>query len=310
MLAPVQRMFVQFHAKLRRYEPHRICHCGACQSAHHLTLKFIVHYGPVSLNDIHGHLKLFGKDVIVAHRLLTHDLESHDYDLFTAPLQKAAPGWQPLPSIAWEQPQTGSHTYDSGTVDFAWLPLHPLYEQVPEPRLEEYSPGAATMKLFEVQGIVNAPLDMVFDVLSDVSFRNQWQEELDSNWVIDHINSRIPQHGTTHRCVSGGPTLVSHNFRNDGNVVRFTETNPIDESSHVFVLRKEGLQRTTMQAVFFIKPNLVKKWFFHLFLKKKVVHTIERSICNIAAYCRELQQEGRHHQLRIVLEESVQSEQE
>lgn len=304
LLAQVRRMFVDFHAHLRRYETHRICHCGACKSAHQLTLKFIAHFGPVSLNHIRQHTKLFGKDVIVAHRLLKNDIETHEYALFTTPLQKATGSWQKLPGLAWEQPQPGRQTYDSGQVDYTWLPLAPLFKEVPEPRLEDYSPGDATMKLFEVEDAVEAPLGMVFDVLSDVAFRNHWQEELDPNWVIDNINAHIPQHGITHRCISGGPTMISHGFKKRKDVIRFTETNKSDGSSKVFILRKIDAGHTSFRVVFFIKPSIAKKCVFELFLKKKMMASLKKSIHNIGVYCKSLQREGKQHPLQIVLEEA------
>ena len=67
LLAQVQKMFVNFHAQLKRYETHRICDCGACSTANELTLKFVAHYGPIAENKIKGRKSLFGKDVIIAH---------------------------------------------------------------------------------------------------------------------------------------------------------------------------------------------------------------------------------------------------
>ena len=40
-----QGMFTKFHQHLKKYESHRICECGACQSAGKLTLKIIAHAG-------------------------------------------------------------------------------------------------------------------------------------------------------------------------------------------------------------------------------------------------------------------------
>ena len=81
--AQVQRMFVAFHSHLRLYETQRICRCGACSTAGALTLKIVAHHGTLSLNRVKEHVKLFGRDVIAAHRLLKNDIAQHEYAPFT-----------------------------------------------------------------------------------------------------------------------------------------------------------------------------------------------------------------------------------
>ncbi|MBK8706463.1 MAG: DUF2652 domain-containing protein [Saprospiraceae bacterium] len=68
MLEQVRRMFVNFHQQLRKYERYRICQCGACKTAHQLTLKMVAHYGEITQNKVKSFTKLFGKEVIVIHR--------------------------------------------------------------------------------------------------------------------------------------------------------------------------------------------------------------------------------------------------
>lgn len=87
--AQVQRMFVAFHSHLRRYETQRVCRCGACSSANQLTLKIVAHHGTLSQNRVKEQVKLFGADVIAAHRLLKNDIAHHEYALFTRPLAGA-----------------------------------------------------------------------------------------------------------------------------------------------------------------------------------------------------------------------------
>jgi hypothetical protein len=76
ILAQVQRMYVRFHAHLRKYDTHRICQCGACSTASGLALKFVLHYGDLATKRVKEFSKLFGKDLIVAHRLMKNDISS------------------------------------------------------------------------------------------------------------------------------------------------------------------------------------------------------------------------------------------
>lgn len=59
------------------------CQCGSCSSLQLLRLKFIVHYGMLGSVMVKNHCKLFGKDLIIAHRLLKANVPSWEYLLFT-----------------------------------------------------------------------------------------------------------------------------------------------------------------------------------------------------------------------------------
>ena len=52
MLGQVQKMYIRFHEYLKKFELHRICSCGACRTAHNLTIKFVAHYGEVAENKV------------------------------------------------------------------------------------------------------------------------------------------------------------------------------------------------------------------------------------------------------------------
>src|SRR4029453_12291796 len=94
LLDQVKTMFSDFHLHLKKYETHRVCNCGACSTAHNLAVKFVAHYGDVSMNTIRQYKKLFGKDVIVAHRLLKNEIDSSEYSLFTDNLRDANESWK------------------------------------------------------------------------------------------------------------------------------------------------------------------------------------------------------------------------
>ena len=59
------------------------CHCGSCSSLQLLKLKFIVHYGMLGSVMVKEHCKLFGKDLIIAHRLLKANVSTGEHLLVT-----------------------------------------------------------------------------------------------------------------------------------------------------------------------------------------------------------------------------------
>lgn len=99
----VEKMFLSFHKQLELYESRRTCHCNACMSIIHLSLKIITHYGEFIEYRIKNFLKLIGKDVIIAHQLLKNDIPQHEYWLITNNLSGGKPPEKFTPLIKWDK---------------------------------------------------------------------------------------------------------------------------------------------------------------------------------------------------------------
>jgi len=302
LLAQIQRMYVRFHALLRRYDTHRICQCGACSAASGLTLKFIAHYGEVGTNQVKTHSKLFGRDVIVAHRLLKNQVPHGEYVLLTHDLVNACATWVDIRQAAWADPEEGAEQYDSGPVEYCHIPLQALRAQVPEPTVEDFSLPGATERVATHDTVIEAPIDLVFDVVADLSARHHWMVGLKDS---DRLNHKIPQHGATHRCVikesEKDPHLVSHDFKAGGDFITFTETERRQGWAAVFTFRRIGAGTTRLEKHLFLGKNLVIGLLFRLFMRKKYMQETEQSAARLNAYCKELVREGRSHPAQIVL---------
>jgi hypothetical protein len=121
----VEKMFLSFHKHLEFYERRRTCHCNACISATHLTLKIITHYGEFKEYKIRNFRKLIGKDIIVAHQLLKNDISNHEYWLITNNLSEKVPNvFEP-----WMQWNHGSKQINQTEVFFHFVQLAPLKEK-------------------------------------------------------------------------------------------------------------------------------------------------------------------------------------
>jgi uncharacterized protein YndB with AHSA1/START domain len=303
LLSQVQRMYVRFHAHLKKYESHRICQCGACSRANNLKLKFIVHYGQISKNRVKEYSKLFGKDVIVAHRLLKNEISHQEYVLLTHQLINFCASWVELEQVAWAPPEPGESHYDFGKAQYCYITLLPLMMHVPEPAIEEYSLSGATRKMLEYETVIEAPIDMVFNVLSDLSVRHQWLVSLKRS---DTLNSKIARNGSTHRCVikedESDPFFVSHNFQVGKDLITFTETNQKEGYCTVFTLLRIGREATRLQKHDFLKQHWLKELFFNLFMKKKLAQLTKASCIRLNTYCKELVKEGKQHPAGILLE--------
>lgn len=77
------KILQKFHKKKMEVQEKRICRCNACQSVNNLTLKFILHFDNVELINVNRFKKLYGRGVILAHRLMKNDVKENEYIIFT-----------------------------------------------------------------------------------------------------------------------------------------------------------------------------------------------------------------------------------
>ena len=303
LLAQVQRMYVRFHAHLKKYETHRICHCGACSTANNLKLKVIAHFGDVGKNQVREHSKLFGKDVIVAHRLMKNDVPHDEYVLITHQLMNACSSWVQIQEAAWATPEQRQGGYDFGSIDHCYIPLSALMAHVPEPAIEDYGiPGKKTL-LIEMEAVIEAPIDLVFNVVADLTNRHRWVIGLRGT---DRLNSKITRTGSTHRCILKGkesdPFFVLHDLETGRDFVTFTETNHRDGICNVYTMRRIGNRVTRLRYASFLKHNVFKECMFRLFMKKKYLEVVRGSLDNLNACCKELDRTGEPPAAQIVLD--------
>lgn len=300
LMAQIQKMFVNFHKYLKRYETHRICQCGACKTANNLTLKFIAHYGDITINPIKNYNKLFGKDVIVAHRLLKNDIEHHEYALVTDTLARACATWVDIPIVAWAPMQESDQEYDSGKVNYCYFPLAPLMNYIPTLEIEDYSIPGVKVPMVTSSAVIEAPLDMVFSVFADLRWRAKWidgaQEE------VDHVNTELFQNGATHRCLINGPISVSHDTKINKDIITFTETDTKRTHCTVYTLRRVDEHHTSVSCTGFIKQHYLQNMLFRLFQRRSYIKSFEKNWSNLNGYCKALLAEGKAHHYRIVLE--------
>jgi hypothetical protein len=70
-------MLIAFQRKLRKLNAQR--HLPDLE----LTLKLIIHYGPIAEYKLYGFKKLYGETIVEAHRLLKNEIPDHNYILVT-----------------------------------------------------------------------------------------------------------------------------------------------------------------------------------------------------------------------------------
>ncbi len=306
LLAQIQKMYVNFHGHLKKYELHRICSCGACCHANSLRLKFIAHFGEIAEKQVKDRQKLFGRDVITAHRLLKNKLDSDEYSLFSNNLVRACSTWMRLDEVAWAEVTSTEEELDTGKVHYCFIELEPLSSHVPEPRVEDFTVSGATQKILESEQLVEAPLDLAFDLVSDLSIRHHFMVGLKGS---DKLSDSLTRNGSSHRCVIKGtekdPFLVSHDFSFEPNKVTFVETELRKGFVTIWTLSSVGKELTRVTLSTFVKPNPILGLIFNLFMKKGLQKNNDQTLINFNDLCKKLMKEGQVHERRIVLPDHV-----
>lgn len=80
----------------------RHCSCAACSNIDALTIKAVLHVGPVLVKQVRQFEELAGESVILAHRLLKNDVAAHHYVLYTEAFHALLPD-PPRPAHALKQ---------------------------------------------------------------------------------------------------------------------------------------------------------------------------------------------------------------
>ena len=295
----VREMFSRFHQHLRKYERHRICNCGACSTASKLTIKFIAHYGEVSINTIRQYKKLFGKDVIVAHRLLKNEIDSDQYSLFTDTLISADETWKTIEHQAWAPVQFAEQEYDSGKVRYCYVSLNPLLNEIPDPSIEDFSLKGMKSKVGEYNVTIEAPIELVFNVFADIPYRSKWIPG--TLETVTDMNSPITQIGQTHKCMAKGPVIISHDYTVTDHTITLTETDMAKTHCTVYSMEKVDDNTTLVHSAIFMKKNFFTELIFKLLIKRKVDKVFHQSNANLKRYCEDLVKKGHQHPYSIML---------
>lgn len=125
----IELMYISFHKTLNEINQLNNCKCGACNLLYDLKIKFIVHYGEIGSVRVNDACKLFGIDIIIAHRLLKNDLLIKEYALFTESSLKHYSANSVNNHSDWANPVKAQMFYDHiGEYNFYYTELNFLKE--------------------------------------------------------------------------------------------------------------------------------------------------------------------------------------
>lgn len=209
LLSQAKRMYQAFHKHLSYYESHRICQCGACRTAEALELKFIVHGGNFDFIKIKDTVKPHGPDVIKAHRLMKNNVQVDEYVLISEDLEKI---WvdsdYSLPDDQkWEKQVV---QLDMGNVGYQFTRIGQWRDNLHE--VPPTTKGDADLKIFGTSLDINAKPKHLFELLSNLKYRTQWNIGVDD---IQYDEGKVNRAGTKHVCVIGNDLIEFETLKAD-----------------------------------------------------------------------------------------------
>lgn len=190
-----EKIFVKFHQHLKYYDRDRICDCGACTYTKNLSLKFIIHFGSITVYKVGGRQKLLGTDIIIAHRLLKNRITTGEYVLLSADAAKSIPDIKGLFS---EMQKESSPFEGVGEVVYYYKSLIPLLSNIPQPPARVHSEIPAFRSTSAVT--INSDMRSVLDAVVEPEQRVKWMKNLKKADLIQHKINRVK---SQHECLIG-----------------------------------------------------------------------------------------------------------
>ncbi len=202
-----RNMFLGFHSHLKKYQTRRICECGACRSAGELSLKFIVHSGPIEFIKVKDRLKPYGPAVILAHKLLKNDIDDSEYLLLTEPVLDHGNTQNRLAWLKLEHKQ--SHYEDIGLVGYHYGLLSDLHQEINH--AQPFANPEKAPRTLVVNTFIEKSPEWVLETIIDFEQRMNWNKFAHDIQYQDKIN-RL---GSKHVCVFDSGNLEFETVTND-----------------------------------------------------------------------------------------------
>ncbi len=281
LVQQARKMFVAFHALLKRLDYFRVCQCGACSSVSRISLKIVAHVGAASPMKVKDHLKFIGTDIIVAHRLLKNSVPEREYLLVTQQtLARLAARDDELASFVG-----GADAYDDlGSIAYRYKSLAGYLNEV---RVEPPLPFTLKhpVKLMQLGRHIDAPAEQVFQVLIDLPARMRWIDGVKAIEMRDEQPNHI---GKTHRCVrdAGDPELVTSDVKIGDTTMELWETDVKKMGACRYLLTKLPDGTTELTLEFFVRGSILVRLMFKALLQRKLMRGFDRSLENLAALCK------------------------
>ncbi|MEM6523476.1 MAG: DUF2652 domain-containing protein [Bacteroidota bacterium] len=270
-----KEMFVNFHNHLLEYETRRICTCGACTTAHELSLKFIVHAGEIGFTTVQDRKKPYGAEIVTSHRLLKNSIDASEYILFSESLGNEVKSYSDKVLTF----STGSNEYPNmGVVNYTYSILTPYRDLLSQPEPPKPPPKNKKPLIRQVQ--IDRPPEEVYAMLMDLDLRLLWNEGLDK---LEYEPNRVNRIGTRHTCLfpvgTADFTTVVSDFEENSRVYGEELENPPFAKKLIiyYILSPDG-EYTELRTELHFFPKPITGWVMGPILKFKFAKQLTKTL--------------------------------
>ncbi len=268
------KIFNAFHFQRKFMQQRTICPCGACVAIIDLTLKFVVHHGPLAEIKVGGFVKQSGPEMIVAHRLLKNSIDNNEYLLLTEKLLQQVSDSSDGVEMEWS---SASEEYPSiGKVEYRFTLLNEARGKVPEPAPPESS--YRTDDTSYVETPIAANFQDVYTAMMNIPGRTAWVPGLQK--VEQDIQAVFV--GSIHHCTFDEYKAIISPLRMtiSGEGILYAERCRIEEMNlsvvHEFLFRKRDEKSCSFGSRFMNAGESPIPEEVHAALLKKMQQMTER----------------------------------
>ncbi|QMU30630.1 DUF2652 domain-containing protein [Adhaeribacter radiodurans] len=289
-----KQIFLDFQNYLRIVERDRGSSLSASLSGSNLTLKVVVHYGQLSVTLIRNHIKLMGKDVIIAHRLLKNNVESDEYVLLSEGFLKTQTEEAIRQSFSsWTQLRTGSTHYEHlGEIRYQYAYLTPLRLLVTNHRSLDGSKRYPNT--FASSVTIKAPARYILRIISNFRLKPSWMKGMTN---VYYDTTKANRMGMAYKCnLNRGQIDIQtvqsfigedhieyvekiYNFRVFPNALLFFYLTVVD-AEHTYL------------SIKFHYSRVVKNRFFYFYMRRRMRLFLGKSLLNLKSLCEKMYQQN------------------
>ncbi|SEA67367.1 Protein of unknown function [Flavobacterium gillisiae] len=193
LMQQTETMLEEFHRHTKEYDTKRICTCGSCKTTIDLDLKFLVHYGELTMIKVKNIIKPYGREVIQIHRLLKNQIPVQEYVLFTENMYML---YQDNMIESWTKK---TEIYDLQNLNYFYKILDNIKLKVAkDSEIEAEKNEDITIPDATINKTFNANIQTIHRYLSELKYRHIWDKEV---MRVEFDENEVNRVGTEHNCV-------------------------------------------------------------------------------------------------------------
>ena len=282
-----KQIFLDFQNYLKIVERDTRSELGASVSDSDLTLKIVVHYGLLSVTNIRDHIKLMGKDMIIAHRLLKNNVTGDEYVLLSESYLQTQPEESIKPNFNWTQLQHGFTNYEHlGDIHYRFAYLTPLRLLVTNNRPIENK--QSFKQVISVQVEIPAPARFVLRIIHNFRLKPAWIVGMRK---VHFDLTKANRMGFAYKCdLNGGQIDIQtiQTFIGEKKieyVEKVANFRIFPNSLLFYYLTALDAQRTHLEIKFHYSRIPNGKNFFYFFMRRRMKIFLGKSIRRLQDLC-------------------------